>query len=61
MKEKERPTFPENFFSTPRPTVSLEETLKDVTPIEWSTEVLNGKKKAEVYSVKEMGKGLLHN
>lgn len=56
MKEIERPTFPENFFSTPRPTVSLEKTLKDVTPIEWSTEVLNGKKKAEVYSAKEIGK-----
>lgn len=34
-KKERKVKFPKNFFNTSRPNVSLEETLKDITPIKW--------------------------
>ncbi len=53
LEKKKRPEFPKGFFTQPRPTVSMNETLKDVIPIEWSNEVKIGKKKTVLYSPKE--------
>lgn len=46
MNKQERPVLPKGFFTTPRPTVSKKEALKDVVPFKWSKEVLEGKKEA---------------
>ncbi len=35
MKKKEITKFPQGFFQLKRPTVSLEEALKDVIPLKW--------------------------
>ena len=53
MVKKEKPKFPINFFTQPRHTVSNNKTFADILPIEWSKEVISGKKKAVVYSTKE--------
>ena len=53
MVKKEKPKFPNNFFTQPRHTVSNNKTFADILPIEWSKEVISGKKKAVVYSTKE--------
>lgn len=53
MKKKERPKFPKGFFEKSRPTISTEEALKDVIPVEWSKNILKGKKKALVQATKE--------
>ncbi len=52
MEENKRPTFPKGFFTEPRPTISMEEALKDVIPCEWSEEVLKGEKEPILYPVK---------
>ncbi len=53
MSKKKRPSFPKGFFQQSRPTVTNEETFKDIIPIKWSKEVLEGKKKITLYSTKE--------
>lgn len=53
MEKKERPKFPNGFFTQPRPTISSKEALKDVVPFEWSKEVLDGKAPAILVSTKE--------
>ena len=52
MKEK-KPSFPKDFFSRPGHKVSTKEALNGVTPIKWSNEVLNGKKKVIVESARK--------
>ena len=52
MEEKKKPTFPKGFFTKLRPTMSLNEALKDVEPFKWSEDVLKGKKKAILYPTK---------
>lgn len=54
MKRKERPKFPIGFFEQPRPTISSEEALKDIIPVQWTKEVIQGTKKALVKSIKEI-------
>jgi len=53
MKKKKRPSFPKGFFQEPRPEISNEEAFKDVIPIKWPKEVLEGKKKVFFISAKE--------
>lgn len=53
MLNKKKPSFPKDFFHQARPTVTNKETFKDVIPIKWSKEVLEGKRKITLYSVKE--------
>jgi len=49
MKEQnKRPSFPEDFFSRPRPKVTTKEALKDIIPIKWSEKVESREKKALV-------------
>ena len=52
MKKEKVKKLPKSFFSQPRPTISLKEALKDVTPFEWSENVLNGKSKVKIVSAK---------
>ena len=52
MEKKKIITFHDGFFSQTRPTVSTKEALKDVTPINWSTDVINGKNKIVLKSNK---------
>lgn len=51
--EKKNIKFPKDFFTKPRPHVTKKETQEDMLPFEWSNEVLNKKKKAILYSVKQ--------
>lgn len=51
--ENNVPELPSNFFTKKRPRITNEENFKDVIPIKWSQEVLEGKKKAFVISAKE--------
>jgi len=53
MKKKKRPSFPKGFFQQSRPEISNEEAFKDVIPIKWPKEVLEGKKKVFFISAKE--------
>lgn len=53
MKKKERPKFPKGFFKKSRPIIGTKEALKDVIPVEWSKNVLEGKKKTLVKSARE--------
>lgn len=50
MENKEKVEFPKGFFSKKRPEVSTKESLKDITPIKWSKDVIDGNKKTIVYS-----------
>lgn len=44
--EKNRENFiSRSFFTKPRPTISMEEALKDVIPVKWSKKVAKNKKK----------------
>ena len=52
MKKEKVKKLPKSFFSQPRPTISLKEALKDVTPFEWSENALNGKSKVKIVSAK---------
>jgi hypothetical protein len=52
MKEKRKIKFPKNFFQIVRPTVSNEETFKDVVSIKWK----DNSKKVTVYSKNEKSK-----
>lgn len=52
--KKEQSKFPKGFFKKSRPTISTKETLKDVIPVEWNKNVLEGKKKTLVKSAKEV-------
>ncbi len=54
MEKKERPKFPKGFFEQPRPTISAKEALKDVIPVKWTKEVIDGTKKVLVKSTKEI-------
>lgn len=47
--KKMKKEFPKGFFSIPRPTISIEKALEDITPIEWKK---NGKE-ILVHSAKE--------
>ena len=53
MLKREKTKFPNNSFTQSRPTVSNNKTFADILPIEWSKEVISGKKKAVIYSTKE--------
>lgn len=48
MKKKERSKFPKDFFEKTRTIISNKETLKNIIPIKWSNDVLNGERKAIV-------------
>ena len=50
---EEKSSFPKDFFSRPGHKVSTKEALNGVTPIKWSNEVLNGKKKVIVESARK--------
>lgn len=52
MKKNEKQLLPKDFFSQSRPTISAKEALKDVVPIRWNKEVVDGNKKTIVNSVK---------
>ncbi len=52
MEKKESPKFPKGFFTQPRPTISMKEALKDVSPFEWSENILKGKSKVKIVSTK---------
>ncbi len=56
MKKKKKPSFPKGFFEKPRPEITMEEALKDVIPIKWPKEVLEGKRKVYFVSPKEKNK-----
>ena len=45
MKKTEKTLFPKGFFTKSRPTISMDEALKDVIPLKWSKKVQKGKKK----------------
>ena len=52
-KEKKNVIFPKDFFTKSRPHVTTKELPEDIIPFKWSDDVLNGKKKAILYSVKK--------
>lgn len=52
MEKNVKQLLPKGFFSQSRPTISAKEALKDVIPIKWTKEVVNGNKKTIVNSVK---------
>lgn len=52
MEKKAKLMFPKGFFSQQRPTVSSKEALKDVIPIKWNNDIVNGNKKNIVNSAK---------
>lgn len=52
MEIKASHKLPKGFFSQPRPTVSSKEALKDIIPIKWNKDVLDGNKKVVVHSAK---------
>jgi len=56
MKKKKRPCFPKVFFQQPRPEISNAEAFKDVIPIKWPKEVLEGKRKVFFVSREEAEK-----
>ena len=51
MEKKECHKFPKGFFTQPRPTLSIKEALKDVTPFKWSKNVLHGKSEVKIVSL----------
>ena len=51
-EEKKNIMFSKDFFIKPRPHVKTKEKSDDIIPFKWSNEVLNGKKKAILYSAK---------
>lgn len=53
MNKKEKVKFPKGFFTQPRPTITTKEALKDVIPFEWSSDVLEGKRKAIICSTRK--------
>ena len=55
MENKEKSKFPKGFFTQPRPAISMKEAIKDITPFEWSKNVLNGKSKIKIVSAKDNG------
>ena len=57
MKEKEQKVkFPKGFFTKNRPHAAKQD--KDCIPFEWSENVLNGKSKVKIVSLKEKNIGL---
>lgn len=52
MKKKECHKFPKGFFTQPRPTINMKETLNNVTPFKWSNDALKGKSKVKIISAK---------
>ncbi|MCI9110387.1 MAG: hypothetical protein HFH47_01075 [Bacilli bacterium] len=56
MTKKSKSLFPKGFFQEPRPKISMKEALKDVIPIKWPKEILEGKKKVFFVSAKEKNK-----
>ena len=50
MEKETNQILPKVFFSQSRPTISSNEALKDVVPIKWSKDVLNGNIKTVVNS-----------
>lgn len=49
---KKKIKLPKNFFQKVRPTVSNEETFKDVVPIKWNTESITSPNKVIAFSPK---------
>ena len=60
-KEKKNVIFPKDFFTKPRPHVTKKELPEDIIPFKWSDDVLNGKKKAILYSVKKVDRINIEN
>ena len=52
MEKKESPKFPKGFFKQPRTTISMKEALKDTSSFKWSENVLKGKSKVKIVSMK---------
>ena len=52
MERKNKIKIPKGFFSINRPTITTKEALKDVIPAKWSKNVLNGKSKVKLVSLK---------
>ena len=44
-KKEKNIKFPKEFFEKSRQIINTKESLKDIIPLEWSKEVLNGEKK----------------
>ena len=54
MKKEERTIkFPRDFFTKSRPHLTKKEPLEDQIPFEWPKEVMDKKKIATLYSVKD--------
>lgn len=52
MAKKELSIFPTGFFTKHRPTISMKESLKNVSSFKWSNTVLKGKSKVKIVSSK---------
>ena len=53
-KEKKNVMFPKDFFTKHRPHVIKKELPEDMITFKWSDNVINGKKKAILYSAKKV-------
>ena len=48
--------LPKSFFEKERPIISAKESFKDISPVEWKPEIMDGSKKAVVKSGNEGNK-----
>ena len=48
-----RMSFPKGFWTMKRPHVTKEEKKEDMIPFKWSKDVLDGKKEANICSIKK--------
>ena len=53
MKKTEKTLFPKGFFTKSRPTISMDEALKDVIPLKWSKKEKKEKKKVIIKLAKK--------
>ena len=53
MKGSNKSKFPKDFFKKSRTTITFSESLKDSKPFLWSDEVIKGKSKVEIKSLKK--------
>ncbi len=53
MDNKENQKFPKGFFKESRSSLSIKETLRNVTPFNWSKNVLKGNSKVKIVSEKD--------
>lgn len=52
MKEKRKTVFPKGFFTQPRPHATKQD-KEDIIPFQWSENVLNGKSKVKIVSLRD--------